>query len=260
MTAEDAQTDRENKPPAPPPFDWRQRQPPLEEPTIDNQTFFGGAPAGPRGPPPDIFDLPRDPAKFAAACFAFGLLAVLFSGADFFQQLVFVAPLFEEALKFGAALGIVTAFGLRSAPLRLVIALLPGAAFGALEHYLTYAEEEQAVYVFRIVFHSGTAALAMATWCAIEALPTWRHRWLTTVAGTLIHAINNAYALIAAILLTIDALLKGVPVEETKAPDELLVVPAILALTAHTLAWLVVYRQASVRNWVASRLRWRFFT
>ncbi|MBI4393278.1 MAG: hypothetical protein HY556_05705 [Euryarchaeota archaeon] len=250
----------ETPPPAPaPPLDWNYPHAKPPE-AIDNQVFFGTPRPSTGDSQSDIFDVPKDPLRFATLSFGVGLLSVFFSGADFYHQLVFVAPIFEEALKFGAGLFIVTALRIRSPPFRVVLALFPGAAFGIFEHYLTYSTEEPLIYFFRIAFHSGTAALAMAMWCALEPLPTWRHRWLSTLPGTLIHALNNVYALLVAIITVIDAVITGTSFADVRPSGEAIIVPLLLAAIAHACAWAVVYKQGHLRVVVVSTFRWKFFT
>ncbi|MCA1819142.1 MAG: hypothetical protein LC620_03680 [Halobacteriales archaeon] len=119
-----------------------------------------------------------------------GLLSVLALGA----------PLFEEFFKVGLALLVCAplsrfARGWTGAPvyvMRLTVAAAVGALFGWSEHFL-YASEDARSYLFRVVFHTGSAALSMTAYTVLERNEDPRTRWFTTIPSSLLHYGNNGF-------------------------------------------------------------------
>jgi hypothetical protein len=169
----------------------------------DNYFAAAGGVARPATRAPSFWDAPARPLRYAGTLAGLGLLGVLFAEADLLRHLVVVAPVFEELLKFGVALFLVTAMHLRARWLRALVALAPGALFGLVEHATTYADEDAARWALRVAFHAASTALSMAVWSAVEPLPTWRHRWLSTLPSTLLHALNNAFAVTVAVVVLV---------------------------------------------------------
>lgn len=179
---------------------------------IENETFFASR-AAPHGPPPiaeAVFYAGRlrpppetpvavrgaaTPLRYAAVIFLLGWAGILFQ-AGFLQQVVFGAPVFEELAKLGPALLVAAMLGTRSMWIRLPLALVSGAAFGVMEHYVTYADEPIELLVQRIAFHSVSPGLSMLVYGAFESMPDVRARWASTIPATLFHWANNFGAVV----------------------------------------------------------------
>lgn len=155
--------------------------------------------------PDPLVDWARRPGIHAAAFVVAGGFGVFLEQANFLFQVVLGAPVFEELLKFGAALGLATLLSLGSRPLRFGLALAVGAAFGGLEHAVTYPAEPAAALRFRLAFHAGTPALSMATYDALHPVHDPRVRWAATVPASVLHWVNN----VAAVLLGVAGLAAG---------------------------------------------------
>jgi len=135
------------------------------------------------------------PLRYATILFLAGWTGILFQ-AGFFQQVVFGAPVFEELAKFGPALILVTLLGVRSNWVRLPLAWLSGAAFGVMEHSVTYAQEPIWVFVERVLFHAGATGLSMLVYGALEGIADVRARWGATLPATLLHWAFNFGAVV----------------------------------------------------------------
>lgn len=155
--------------------------------------FYAGRPR----PPPEIPVAVRaaaTPLRFALVLFLVGWGGILFQ-AGLFQQIVFGAPVFEELAKLGPALLVVVLLKARSLWVRMPVALASGAAFGVVEHHVTYAAEDPYLYAGRVAFHAVTPALSMLVYGALESYPDVRARWAATIPATLFHWANNFAAL-----------------------------------------------------------------
>lgn len=206
--------------------------------------MFYGAPPPPAPSAPSAFEtLPRDPRRHAAVLAGVGLLGTIVLGADFLRQVVVGAPLFEELLKFGLALLLVTMLRARAGPLRVLVALVPGAAFGAFEHAFTYASEPMLVFADRVVFHAGSTALSMAVYHAIEPVPDARLLWFAPLPSMLVHWANNFLA----VVLGVGSLVSGF--DGTALG---LTVGFTLGILAHVATWTTLLAQTRVRE-----LAWR---
>lgn len=207
-----------------------------------NDVFFAGASAEARvpvvpehefyaareRPPPEKDLLARasaTPMRYALVLFLAGWAGILFQ-AEFLQQVVFGAPLFEELAKLGPPLALVALLGIRTNWVRLPLAWLSGGAFGVMEHYVTYPEEAFEVFVERIVFHGGATGLSMLTYGALESLPDTRARWASTLPATLLHWAFN----FGAVLLGVAGVLLPIP-EPVGFAYAILVTGAVLVVT-----------------------------
>lgn len=221
-------------------FEWT--PPPPPPPTrageVPGGAFFRAA------PPPRENVLARwaaRPMKHGAIAFLVGFTGTLVLAANILTQIVLGAPVFEELWKFGLALMLVAALRVDLGVLRLVIALVPGAGFGVMEHFLTYPDEPVEILVNRVVFHSGSTALSMAVYHAIA--PVWdpRVRWAATIPASVVHWANNFGAVLlgfASLFAEAQANLLGFGFTST------------LAVLAHVLAWLTLAAQRRVRGLV----------
>ncbi|MHB8605398.1 MAG: hypothetical protein ACYDCK_09095 [Thermoplasmatota archaeon] len=228
----------------------RSDRPPLRDP-FGNDAFFT-ADAAAAAQAASLARLPGTPLRFAGALALVGLASILFATVGFVQRLIIVAPIFEEFLKFGVALALVELVAVRAPAFRVIVALAPGIAFGVIEHNLTYADENTLHFASRVLFHSGSAALAMSMWCALERLENVRYRWLATAPGTLLHAANNFYALVAGIAVVVAG--------ADPASDALVVPSILLAIVAHALAWTLVASPRLVNERLVAELPARWFT
>lgn len=214
--------------------------------SVSPDVFYGSPPPPAQGAPSAFETLPRDPRRHAAILAGIGLLGTIVLGADFLRQVVVGAPLFEELLKFGLALLLVTMMRVRSAPLRVLVALLPGAGFGAFEHAFTYASEPLLVFADRVVFHAGSTALSMAVYHAIEPVPDARLLWFAPLPSMLVHWANNFLA----VVLGVGSLVGGF--DGTALG---LTVGFTLGILAHVATWATLVAQTRVRE-----LAWREWT
>lgn len=163
-------------------------------PTVPEVAFYAGRPR----PPAEAGLMERasaTPARFAFLLFALGWGGILFQ-AGFFQQVVFGAPVFEELAKLGLALVVGFLLRTRSLWILLPLAWASGAAFGVMEHHLTYVQEDIASYAGRVAFHSGATGLSMLFFDAFHRFPDVRARWAATLPATLFHWANNFAALV----------------------------------------------------------------
>jgi hypothetical protein len=156
----------------------------------------------PRREPTFFERVPARPLGFAGLLFGLGWLGIIIQ-QGVLRQLIVGAPVFEEMAKFGLALAVVTALRIRPTLLRMPFAWASGAAFGVLEHFLTYSDEPPLFWGLRVAFHLSTAGLSMAIWGLAEPLPDARVRWATTLTSSAFHAANNLGALL---LSLVDAL------------------------------------------------------
>ena len=166
---------------------------PPRAPAVPELAFYAGRPR----PPPEPHFVERaaaTPMRFAFLLFALGWGGILFQ-AGFFQQVVFGAPVFEELAKLGLALVVATTLRIRTLWITLPLALASGAAFGVMEHFLTYAEEDLVTYVGRVAFHAGSTGLSMTFYRAFDGFHDVRARWAATAPSTLFHWANNFAAL-----------------------------------------------------------------
>ncbi|MHB1260712.1 MAG: hypothetical protein ACYC2H_03250, partial [Thermoplasmatota archaeon] len=164
--------------------------------------FFQAA-APPEGLPAAV-RFAASPLRLAGVFAVLGFFAVFVHQASIELQIVIGAPVFEELVKFGLALLLVGAiprgrgFALL-ALLRVAVAWAVGAGFGWLEHLVTYSDEPREILIGRVLFHSGSTALSMAAFCALEVAADVRLRWFATAPATALHYANNvgAVALLA---------------------------------------------------------------
>lgn len=114
-------------------------------------------------------------------------------------QVVFGAPVFEEAFKFGLALALAGALRARHLALRIPLALLIGAGFGLFEHYSTYPEEDLQGFVWRVAFHAFSPSLSMVGYEVLAGDSHPATRWGATLAAAFVHYLNNFGAVLIAI-------------------------------------------------------------
>lgn len=211
--------------------------------SMSPDVFYGAPPPpAPAGPGP-VESIPHEPLKHGAILAGVGFLGTLVLAADFLRQVVVGAPFFEELLKFGLALVLVGALRITPGALRVLVGLVPGAAFGVFEHYVTYSSEPLLVLADRIAFHSGASAFSMALYHALAPLPDARIRWFAPLPSMLLHWANNFLAL----LLGVGGLVTGF--DGTAIG---LTVGFTLATAAHVGAWGTLAAAARVRA-----LAWR---
>lgn len=166
-------------------------------PTVAEAVFYAGRPR----PPPEVPVVVRaaaTPMRFALVIFLVGWGGILFQ-AGILQQIVFGAPVFEELAKLGPALLVVALLRVRSLWVRLPLAWASGAAFGVMEHYVTYVDEPTWLFAGRVAFHAISPGLSMLVYGALESYPDVRARWAATVPATLFHWANNFAALAFAV-------------------------------------------------------------
>ena len=167
---------------------------PAAAPIVAERVFYAGRPRPPLEIPVAV-RAAATPMRFALVIFLVGWAGIFFQ-ASILQQIVFGAPVFEELAKLGPALIIAILLGARSLWIRMPLALASGAAFGVMEHYVTYVEEPMYSYVGRIAFHAIAPALSMLVYGALESYPDVRARWAATIPATLFHWANNFAAIV----------------------------------------------------------------
>lgn len=227
-------------PPPPPSVSFDEIAPPRLPPPerVRADAFFEAPAPAPEGPPA-LEAIPRNPMRLGRILAGVGFLGSLVFAAGFLHQVVIGAPVFEEMLKFGLALMLVAWWRIGAPAPRLVLAMFPGAAFGVLEHYVTYADEPLSYFADRVLFHSGATALSMAAYSAIEPLWDARIRWASVVPAIIIHWANNFLA----VVLGVGSILAG-----DAAEGLALAVGFTLAATAHGLAWGIVLAAPAIRH------------
>ena len=164
------------------------------QPSVPENVFYAGRPRPPLETPVAV-RAAATPLRFALVLFLVGWAGILFQ-AGLFQQIVFGAPVFEELAKLGPALLVVVLLRARSLWVRMPLALASGAAFGVMEHYVTYVEEDVASYAGRVAFHAFSPALSMLVYGAVESYADVRARWASTIPATLFHWANNFMAVV----------------------------------------------------------------
>lgn len=137
-----------------------------------------------------------DPRMQAGVFALAGFFGVFVEQANPVFQLVVGAPVFEELLKFGIALGAATLLSLDNRLVRFLLAAAAGAGFGMLEHAITYPGEPAEVLRFRVAFHAAAPALSMALYDAVQPLDNHRVRWGAIIPAALVHWLNNFVALL----------------------------------------------------------------
>lgn len=165
-----------------------------DRPTVPEEAFYAGRPR----PEPEVAMATRAAAthvRFALVLFLVGWAGILFQ-AGFLQQVVFGAPVFEELAKFGPPLLVVALLRARSLWIRLPLAWASGAAFGVMEHFVTYADESLAGYAERVLFHAASPGVSMLVYGAFESMQDVRARWIATIPATLVHWANNFLAVV----------------------------------------------------------------
>jgi hypothetical protein len=206
--------------------------------------------------------LAASPLRLAGVFAVLGFFAVFVHQASIELQIVIGAPVFEEMVKFGVALllvGTIPRFGrafLLVALLRVAVAWTVGAGFGWVEHSVTYVDEPREIFLGRLLFHGGSTALSMATYCVLEGAADVRLRWFATIPGTALHYANNVGAV--AFLAAPDAGLWWATGITALVYAALLAVPASSAwwrprLEAWTRAHWPVRRPAVPEDWAAAR-------
>lgn len=150
--------------------------------------------------PTEIREIARSPVYFGFGCSVFGLWAVLFVGVGV-QRVIVIAPIFEEALKFGVALLIgATLFG-RSTGGRVAVAAVAGLSFGVLEHATTYPTEPDAVYLYRSLFHTATTILSVSVYSHFESAHRVDLLWISPVLPIMFHFLYNTFAVLSSLIL-----------------------------------------------------------
>lgn len=149
--------------------------------------------------PANMGEIPTSPPFFGFLCAFFGLWAVLFVGFRI-QRVFFIAPIFEELLKFGVALLVGAALFDRSAAARVGVALVVGALFGVVEHATTYPTEADTVYLFRTVFHAATTVLSVSIYTVFESRHATRLQWIAPVYSILLHFFYNTFVVLSAVI------------------------------------------------------------
>lgn len=167
---------------------------PRAPPTIPEAVFYAHRPRPPAEVPVAV-RAAATPMRFALVVFLVGWAGILFQ-AGLFQQIVFGAPVFEELAKLGPALIAALLLRARTLWVRVPLALASGAAFGVMEHYVTYVEEDTVTYAGRVVFHALAPALSIVVYTALEDYPDVRARWASTIPATLFHWANNFAAVL----------------------------------------------------------------
>ncbi len=159
--------------------------------------------------PRALLEMARRPWAFAGAMFGLGFAAVFVRQAPIHLQIILGAPVFEEMVKFGAALllGLALSWVLSGfrmtgwqhgawALLRVPIALAVGAGFGWLEHATTYSAESDSSYAWRVAFHAVATGMSMVAFHAALRSPDVRIRWLCVVPAVALHYVNNYAAIV----------------------------------------------------------------
>lgn len=163
---------------------------------IEADRFHRSPPSGDHGQIGHLAQrLARNATTFALVLLGVGFFAVFIKQAPIHLQIVFGAPVFEEFFKLGLAL-LLSAW-MRFLVLRMVAALGVGAGFGVLEHFVTYSDEPFSLYMGRIAFHAGATALSMASYHVLESVPDVRARWASTLWASVLHYVNNSFALLS---------------------------------------------------------------
>jgi hypothetical protein len=137
----------------------------------------------------------EDPVRHAGVLTVLGVFGVFFEQSNVFFQIVIGAPVFEELLKFGVALGVVALLRIDSRVVLFVLALASGAGFGIMEHYVTYPDEAVEALRFRVAFHGGSCAMSAAAYGAIRESVDLHARWAVTLPASVVHWANNFVAL-----------------------------------------------------------------
>ena len=210
--------------PPPPPMEddafWGQKV--ARIPQVPEQVFWGRG--RPQGKPPFLLWSGALPVRFAAVLLGLGFFSVFFWQLGFLQfgtqqiitsiwypvllyMLILGAPVFEEFLKAGLALFVVSFVVPRSPAGRVAVGVLrwgaglaAGAGFGIMEHYLTYSSESTFMFAERVAFHAGAAALTLVAYTVLEPLPDVRVRWLSLLPSVFLHWLNNFSAIPVALL------------------------------------------------------------
>jgi len=197
-------------PAAPAPVPWQ----PYGLPSIPASVFYGepepaawlpdeGVPTGVRADSWWI-RFAHDQRRLGLVFLAVGFIAVFLRQATFLLQLLFGAPIFEEAFKFGLA-AYLASFARRSGTLLVLACLAAGAGFGVMEHYLTYAEEGRMMFLRRIAFHATATSLSAVTYLTLRGDPRVIVRWGATIPAVFVHYLNNAGALFLGIATALAA-------------------------------------------------------
>lgn len=133
----------------------------------------------------------RSPARLALVFLTAGFALVFLHQGDELAQLVFGAPIFEEALKFGTALLLTSAARLSHPALRIGVAWAVGAGFGWLEHVVSYPEDDFVVFWGRLAFHAASTGLSMVAYVVASLVGDPRSRWVSTLPASLLHYAHN---------------------------------------------------------------------
>lgn len=187
--------------------------------------------------PSELSELAETPIYFGAALAFLGFWGVLFVGFNVVQRIVVVAPIFEEFLKFGVAILVGAALFGRSMASRVAVALVVGSIFGLVEHTITYAGEPDVNYLFRVLFHMITTTLTVAVYTMFEERDLTGMLWVAPTYPILLHFANNAFVVVAGILMTM------LGVVDTAVP---LVFGAILIVLGTVLLGLAILRHRVV--------------
>lgn len=213
-------------------------------PRIDATTFYGKAPTL----HPHTGWLRRVAAnrfKLGGLLVGLGFWAVFINQAPLPYQIVLGAPIFEEFFKVGLALLLVSLLRIRLGVLRWLVGAIPGAGFGVLEHYISWWTEPAELFLWRVVFHSGSSALGMATYHVLEPLLDTKVRFGMTVPGTLIHYTNNVAAVVLLVFWIAGA-------ESAEA------IGRMLSISLAALSWGLGLLFLSTAEWWRVRLARRF--
>ncbi len=196
-------------PPQPIPDIFWGSLPPGAHPRIAENRFWGTA-ERPAPRPTFLGKWSRHPARLALVMLGIGFFSVFVVQMDLHFQIVLGAPIFEEFLKFGLALLLVSylpdphgrgALWALVVPMRIIASLAVGALFGWLEHVTTYPSEDNFSYAWRVAFHSVSAGGSMVTYTLLEPLRETRARWFSTLVPTFLHYVNNSLAVLLGLSL-----------------------------------------------------------
>lgn len=108
-----------------------------------------------------------------------------------------VAPVFEEAFKFGLALALVAGLAAGRArgvvlALRIAVAWAVGVSFGLAEHAFIYSDESDLAFLLRVLFHGLATGLSMSAFSILEGRVAPARVWLCLAPAAFFHYAGNA--------------------------------------------------------------------
>lgn len=183
---------------------------------------------------PDIYSHLRVGGVMAFAGF-WGVLFV--TGLSLLQKIVIIAPIFEELLKFGVALVFAQLLDMDGIPTFVGLAVAMGAIFGIVEHFHTYANEGDASYLVRVLFHGVAAGVSMVVYIDLISDPdiTRSVSPMAPAVPIVIHAVNNAAMIPVAV---VEEVLGGVS----------FALPVSIGLTLALLTFALFGREQRIRD------------